>query len=106
MEGIKNKIKEWFVPGMVIIILSQTIMITRYLSDIEARTLDTIEMKVRLQDHMRIWTPETQLIAFQRLKAVEDSSKLLRKQDSLATKERDEIKEILRRIEKKIEKIN
>ena len=106
MEGIKNKIKEWFVPGMVIIILSQTIMITRYLSDIEARTLDTIEMKVRLQDHMNVWTPEIQLTSFQRLKSVEDSAKRFKKQDSLTVLEINEIKAILKRIEKKIENIN
>ena len=66
-----------------------------YLDDIDDRSLTSVEMRIRLEDHMAIWTPEQQVIAFQRLKAVEDSAVQNRKADSVMNLQLEELKRVL-----------
>jgi hypothetical protein len=93
METIRNfKWRDFWAPATFITVLGFAVAFGQYIQDIESRTLESVQMKVRLEDHMKIWTPEVQLTSFQRLAAVEDSTLRLSKQDSLAKLERDVIK--------------
>lgn len=96
MNEIKKSgwISSVITPALLVLILSQAVKFTNYVSDLESRTLDTVEMKVRLQDHMISWTPVRQEKAFGRLENVEEDVIRLRKTDSL-------ILEALNRIENK-----
>ena len=99
METIRNfKWKDFWAPATFIAVLGFAVGFGQYIQDLESRTPSSVQMKVRLEDHMEIWTPEMQLTAFQRLKAVEDSAVRFKKVDSIAFVERQEIKKKLNEI--------
>ena len=87
-----NWIPKIVTPALLILLLTQAVKVTSYMSDINSRTLSTVEMRVRLEDHMESWTPVRQEKAFERLRSTEIGIIELRKEDSLSAVDRKEMK--------------
>lgn len=109
-EEIRRKANSWvtliyraFITiGMAVILKSLPMFIydvARWQKDIEDRTLTSVEMRIDLERHMAVWTPEAQITAFNRLKESETSIRNLQIADSLAKIEREEMHKILSKIE-------
>ena len=102
MEKVKSSgwIPNLLTPALLIVIIFNTVKITAYISEIESRTLSSVEMKVRLEDHMATWTPVRQEKAFERLAQTEEAIIELKEADRISELDRKQIKESLARIEK------
>lgn len=109
-ERNKRKVGSWgtiiyrtFV-GIAMVILLKSIPIfiydaAKWQKDIEDRTISTVELRIDLERHMAIWTLEAQASAFMRLKSTEEAIISLRKADSVAKIERENIRKLLSKIE-------
>lgn len=105
MEKVKSSgwIPNLLTPALLIVIILNTVKITTYVAEIESRTLSSVEMKVRLEDHMATWTPVRQEKAFERLGEAEEAILELKKSDELTLEEMKIIKASLSRIEKMLQ---
>ena len=91
METIRNfKWKDFWAPATFVTVLGFAIAFGQYIQSLEERTPQSVEMRVRLEDHMLVWTEETTYGAFARLVAVEDTVVKLARVDSVAQIERFE----------------
>ena len=109
-DEIKQKANSWmniafrtFITiGMAILLKSVPIFIydvSAWKTDVESRTISTVEMRIDLERHMQIWTLERQALAFSRLSDTEKAIKDLKKSDSLSAIDRAKMREILKKIE-------
>ena len=88
---IKNfKWKDFWAPATFITVLGFAVAFGQYIQRLDERTPQSVEMRVRLEDHMLVWTEETTYGAFARLKAVEDTVIVLERVDSMAKVERNQ----------------
>ena len=88
--------------GMAILLRSVPVFIydlAIWKKDVDDRTLSTVEMRIDLERHMEIWTTTTPREAFDRLKATEAAIITLKKADSLAEIDREQMKLLLAKIE-------
>lgn len=90
MEKLKKF--EWgkvWGPSIMITLIGLALGLGQYIQSMDSRTLSTVEMRIDLERHMKIWTTTTPKEAFARLEAVEDSAIQFKSADSLAKIERD-----------------
>lgn len=115
-EEIKQKANAWLTLafrtfmtiGMAVILKSVPMFIydvAIWKKDAEDRMLSSVEMRIDLERHMEIWSPVAQREAFDRLKAVEDSTILNRRADSAMSAQIKEIRFVLARIERNQRKL-
>ena len=100
-----NWIPKFVTPAILIWLGTQTVEITKYLSQMNDRAFSTVEMRVKTEEHInKAWTPLQTHQAMERLIYVEESVERLQKIDSISAEDRKEMKIILARIEKTLEK--
>lgn len=102
-----NWIPKVITPALLVLVATQVFNIAQYLQKIDDKTLDSIEIKYGLQEHLKDAPTAVETHkAEQRLIDVEEAVQGLQKSDSIAAADRKDFKSTLARIEKKVENIN
>lgn len=104
VEKVKSSgwIPNLLTPALLIVIIFNTVKITKYITEIESRTLSSVEMKVRLEDSMAAVSSNEKVKMVKRIDLTEKNIVMLKQADSIGEIDRKEMKESLSRIEKKL----